>query len=546
MSADLVRILCSRGKLSEDTVRRVRGLEEASGEPLHHILSRLGFVAESDLAAALSEAMGLDLVRAGDYPETPVLRDQLNVAFLRACRVLPLDAAGEDVVVAMADPLDRGTLRALELKLGRRIVPRVAVPAELGRGIDRLYGGGTEVRTTDEPAVVDAADLVRLREAATDEPVVRLVNDLIAEAVAARASDIHLEPQDGGVRLRLRVDGLLSDRAALPAAKQAAIASRIKIMAGLDIIERRRPQDGRCRVSVQGRPIDVRVSCVPTVHGESVALRILDHAAAPLDLGKLGLSPAIRRHLDQSLTQTNGIILATGPTGSGKTTTLYAALQSLNQAHRKLITIEDPVEYELAGIHQIQVRPQIGLGFAQLLRSILRHDPNIILVGEIRDRETAEIAVQAALTGHLVLTTLHTNDAPSALTRLADMGIEPFLITSTVRAVLAQRLVRTICPHCRAPDRDAETALEALRGGRANAWRGSGCDHCGGSGYVGRTAIAEFVPMADALRAAVLARADTAGLTAAAAQNGFRPMRGDGIDRVLAGDTTLAEVLRVT
>ncbi|MBM3505299.1 MAG: type II/IV secretion system protein [Alphaproteobacteria bacterium] len=544
MSQDLVQILRARGQLDDAVVERIRGLEVASGEPLHHILSRLGFVAEDALAEALAEALGLTLVQAADYPIGPP-GAHLSASFLRACRVLPLADDGRTVTVAMADPLDRDTVRALELKLDRRVLPRVAVASELERQLNRLFG---HLAGKERPvALAGERDLVRLREAATDEPVVRFVNDLIATAVEARASDIHLEPGDGGWRVRLRIDGALRDGPAVGGADHATVTSRIKIMAGLDIVERRRPQDGRSRAIVRGRPIDVRVSCVPTVHGESVVLRILDRAAAPLDLARLGLSPSLRTRLSSALDAAHGVILATGPTGSGKTTTLYAALGRLDRAERKLITVEDPVEYELPGVHQIQVHPAIGLGFPQLLRSILRHDPDVILVGEIRDRETAEIAVQAALTGHLVLTTLHTNDAPTAITRLADMGVEPFLMTSTIRAVVAQRLVRTLCPQCRTVDEEGARTMQRL----GHQWhepiyRAAGCERCGGTGYAGRTVIAEFLAVDEAMRRAILDRVDAPGLAAVARAADYVPMREDGFVKVLAGETSLAEVLRAT
>ena len=364
-------------------------------------------------------------------------------------RVLPLRDSGTVVAVAMADPLDDETRRALELQLGKAVQILVAVPGELDRRLEALYGAALPDAA---PTAVRSGDLERLREMASDTPVIRRVNLLLERAVAARASDIHLEPQEDGLRLRHRIDGELRDVASLSADDHAAIVSRVKILAGLDIVERRLPQDGRARVNVEGRAVDVRISCLPTMHGESIVLRLLDKANAPLTLPQLGFDEGIAARLTGVLAANQGIFLVTGPTGSGKTTTLYALLQLLNDPARKLITIEDPVEYALPGVHQMQVRPRIGLEFANVLRSVLRHDPDVIMVGEIRDLDTAAMAIQAALTGHLVLSTLHTNDAASVVARLADMGVEPYLMASAVCGIMAQRLVRTLCVKCRVPD----------------------------------------------------------------------------------------------
>ncbi|MFQ5955635.1 MAG: GspE/PulE family protein, partial [Kiloniellales bacterium] len=431
MSRDVTDILRGWGKLDDRGLTRAQGLKEASGEPLHVILCRLGLVGEADMARALAASLELPMADESSYPAEPVLADRVATSFLRASRVLPLADGAEAVAVAMADPLDQYAVEALQLLLEKPVQRWVAVPAELDRHIERLYGDGEAMTAAAIGSlagdVIDAADLERLKDMASEVPVVRLVNRIIADAVAARASDIHIEPYQGELKLRHRVDGVLRPVKAPPTALHAGIVSRIKIMAALNIVERRLPQDGRCKVNVQGREIDIRVSCMPTMHGEGVVLRVLDKASAPLKLDRLGFAEDCLGRLRDLLERARGILLVTGPTGSGKTTTLYAALQQLNTTERKIVTVEDPIEYQLPGINQIQVKPRIGLGFANVLRSVLRHDPDVIMVGEIRDLETAQIAVQASLTGHLVLSTLHTNSAASAVTRLADMGVEPYL-----------------------------------------------------------------------------------------------------------------------
>ena len=387
-----------------------------------------------------------------------------------------------------------------------------------------------------------------LLEAGDDTPVIRLVNALLAQAVKDGASDIHIEPWERGLAVRFRTDGLLHDVLAPPARLAATIASRVKIMAGLDIAERRLPQDGRIRVRVAGRDIDVRVSIVPTAFGERVVLRLLDRASALLDLTELGLAPATARTLERLLGQSHGIILVTGPTGSGKTTTLYAALRRIATGERNIMTIEDPIEYQLRGIGQMQVGPRIGLTFAAGLRAVLRQDPDVILIGEIRDRETVEIALQAALTGHLVFSTLHTNDAPGAMTRLVDMGVEPFLISSSVLAVLAQRLLRRVCDGCAVAGRPTADERRALGPATPEVLRraGPGCAACRGTGYRGRSAIHELLVVDDPVRALVMARADAAQVRRHATAAGMATLRDDGFAKARAGVTTVAEVLRVT
>jgi len=544
-------ILRERGKIAAAELARADTLAAATGEPLHLVLSKLGIVAEDAVADAVAESLGLARATATELDAARPAPDGLSLDFLQTSRVLPLDVDAAEAVVAMANPFDDATVRALELKLGKRVIRRVAVPFELDRRFARL-SGRAETGAAAPDGGARAADIVRLQDMASEAPVIRLVNRMIEDAVAADASDIHLEPGDGDVAVRYRVDGMLRPVMTLPASQAAAVASRIKIMADLDIVERRRAQDGRCRVHVRGRAIDIRASAIPTIHGEGLVLRLLDKDRAPLDLGQLGMSPDISDAVARILASHSGIFLVTGPTGSGKTTTLYAALQRLNTPERKLVTVEDPVEYQLAGVSQIQVNPAVGMGFPDMLRSVLRHDPDIIMVGEIRDLETARIAVQSALTGHVVLSTLHTNDAPGAVARLADMGIEPFLITSALNGAMAQRLARSLCTSCKRPLRATDEARRLTEGlgigwtGDAACCEAVGCEACGGTGYSGRTAIFELLEATDDLRDAVRRGADATELRGVAARAGLRTLRQDGMRKVLAGQTTIEEILRVT
>jgi general secretion pathway protein E len=410
--------------------------------------------------------------------------------------------------------------------------------------LDRLYPEA--LAGPGEAGEADEADVERLKDLSSDAPVVRAVNALIGRAVESQASDIHIEPTEDSLKIRLRVDGALHDEDPLPPHLKAAFVSRIKVMAGLNIAERRLPQDGRLRLAVRGHEIDLRVATSPTIHGESVVMRILDRSNLPLDFESLGFDPDTLARFLRVLRQPHGIVLVTGPTGSGKTTTLYASLAAMNTADRKILTIEDPIEYRLAGINQTQVSPQIGLTFAAALRSFLRQDPDVMMVGEIRDLETAQVAVQAALTGHTILSTLHTNGAAAAVTRLLDMGVEPFLITSTLNAVLAQRLVRRLCPHCRetfSPTPEMFEALGVNPVGLDRLWRPVGCPECGGAGFRGRVALLELLVSDAETERLILARAEARDIQAAA---GLRTMLEDGLVKARAGLTTLDEVLRVT
>jgi general secretion pathway protein E len=552
---ELGEALVQAGKVDARGLDRAFRLRSSAPEGLIELLPRLGLISERDLAEAIAEHLGLPLVAQRDYPDFPVLEDKISARFLRDAHVLPLSIESDGVSLAMADPLNRFAIDAVRLITKQSVKPRVAVPAELEAAIDRLHG-------KDQAAAAqlieggggedDSLDADRLKDLASEAPVIRLVNQLIFRAIEQRASDIHIEPSEDRMRVRYRIDGVLREVEAPPVRLRAAIVSRIKIMARLNIAERRLPQDGRIKLSVRGVPVDLRVATVPTMHGESVVMRLLNREAVRLDFASLGIDgPNLDAYL-KILERPHGIVLVTGPTGSGKTTTLYASLVRLNTPERKILSVEDPIEYQLDGVNQIQVKPSIGLDFAGVLRSLLRHDPDIMMVGEIRDLETAEIAVQAALTGHLVLSTLHTNSAASSITRLLDMGVREFLLTSTVNGAAAQRLVRTLCKHCRVPFRPMPELIEQLGLNRYDKGEGIvlhnpvGCQECNGSGYYGRTSIFEVLAVDDAIRRLVLRHAEANELQRAAIEHGMRTMYDDGMMKALAGDTTVEEVLKVT
>jgi general secretion pathway protein E len=555
LGAALERLLIAEDVVDPRGLERAKTVAATTNARLDSVITQLGLVTERTLAAAFGRLFDAPVAVPSDYPEAPVLPERLRPKFLRKVRALPLRADDSMLVLAVADPLDAFTRAAVASATGRRVEMRIAVPIELDAAFARLYGdsdgapppGASE---SAEPGLRPDDDAERLRDLASEAPVIRLVNQIIARAVETRASDIHLEPFDGWLRLRYRYDGVLREVENPPAALQTAIISRIKIMAQLDIAERRLPQDGRMKLAVRGQDVDFRVSTLPSIYGESIVIRVLDRSAIELRFERLGLDQDIQRRLSRLLDMPNGIILVTGPTGSGKTTTLYSALTQLNSPTRKIVTVEDPVEYRLAGIEQLQVKPQIGLTFATMLRSILRHDPNVIMVGEIRDVETAQIAVQAALTSHLVLSTLHTNGAASTIMRLRDMGVEDYLLTATINGVLAQRLVRRLCPACKRPaaigdETAARFHLGRLAAGRPlAAFESVGCAACRDTGFNGRLAIGELLPFSAGLQRLVLAGADQSALHAAAVGEGMRPILDDGLLKVIAGETTLREVLR--
>ena len=552
-------LLVSRGNLERAGLERARRLSEGGGERLQVLLPKLGLVSERDLAEALAELLELRLVNSAEFPDVPLLEERLSPRFLRESHVLPISEGPEGLLLAMADPLDRYALDALRLISGSEVSACVAEPSELEAAIERLYGQGggmnrmvEEVGETAEEGVELDLDVERLKDLASEAPVIRLVNHLISKAAEARASDIHIEAFENRLRVRYRVDGVLVEVDPPPARFRAALVSRIKIMARLNIAERRLPQDGRIKLAIRGVPIDLRVSTIPTMHGEGVVLRILDRQEVQLDFDALGVVDGNLANYEEILSRPNGIFLVTGPTGSGKTTTLYAALVRLNSPDKKLLTVEDPIEYQLEGVNQIQVKPGINLTFANVLRSILRQDPDIIMIGEIRDLETAEIAVQAALTGHLVLSTLHTNDAAGTITRLLDMRVEDYLLTSTLAGVAAQRLVRRLCHNCRVQERAMPELVEQLSlerfgvGSEALLWRAVGCEQCNGTGFRGRTSVVETLVVEDEIRRLILRRAEAKELHRAALSAGMVSMYEDGMRKALGGETTVEEVLRVT
>lgn len=550
--------LLKAGRLQPETLERTRRVGASTGESLAGLLLKLGLLAERDLAQALAEVHGCRVVPAEEFPDSPIATETLSPRFLRDSRVLPLALHDNGLDLAMADPGDAYVRAAIELASGRPVAPQAAIPTEIEQAIDRLYGQGEDTAAADADGAMDQAidealetDIERLRDLASEAPVVRLVNRIIADAVERRASDIHLEPFESELKLRYRIDGVLQAGESPPARLKAAVVSRIKIMAKLNIAERRLPQDGRMKIALRGAQIDLRVSTLPSLYGEGVVLRILDREAVSLDFGALGIGGSSLDRLLAGLERPNGIFLVTGPTGSGKTTTLYAALARLNGVEQKIITVEDPVEYQLDGVNQIQVKPSIGLTFASALRSILRHDPDIVLIGEIRDLETAQIAAQAALTGHLVLSTLHTNSATGSVTRLLDMGVEDYLVTATVNGVAAQRLVRRLCDSCKSPYAPDSALAEHLGLSSAASrdirlYRPAGCAACNETGYRGRTAIMETLVMDDRLRRIVIERGDASAVHRAAVEAGMQTLYADGLEKALAGLTSIEEVLRVT
>jgi len=549
--------LVDSGAIDRRSLERARRVAAETAGRLDHVLTQLGLVSERGLAEALARLIGAPLVGPADYPDAPLFVDRLKVKFLRRVRAMPIAAAEDRATLAMADPLDVFARDAVAAALGYPVRVAVAVPIELEAAFDRLYatsdedGDGDalldEVIPDAEPAEEDAE---RLKDLASEAPVIRLVNQLIARAVETHASDVHLEPFPDRLRVRYRYDGVLHEIEPPPARLQAAVISRIKIMARLDIAERRLPQDGRIKLTVRGHDIDFRVSSIPSLHGEKVVLRVLDRTAVEFDYEKLGLPADIRLGLERALELPNGMVLVTGPTGSGKTTTLYTGLLKLNTVARNVVTVEDPIEFQLGGINQIQVRPQIGLNFASLLRSILRQDPDVIMIGEIRDLETAQIAVQAALTGHLVLSTVHTNSAAATMTRLRDMGLEDYLMTATLKAVLAQRLVRRLCAECKAVEAAPDVLIERfgmtrLAPGRAIVlYHPVGCPACRGTGFRGRRAIAELLVPNRAIDRLIFEGADDTAIERAAVEGGMRPIFDNGLLAVLEGDTTIEEVVR--
>jgi type IV pilus assembly protein PilB len=524
--------LLQKGLVAEEQLRQAEIEAEVSAKPLRKILAEKDLISEQDLTAFLSEQFNLPLVDLTSYLIDPVIIDLVPEPLARKHLLVPILRIGNDLTVAMVDPWDVFAVDELRMKTGLNIEPAVASETEVKKALDQYYGSkGTlkdvienldleklELKPEQEP------DLKKLQVIVEEPPVIKLVNMMVMEAVRQGASDIHIEPEEQSLRIRFRIDGLLHDRTGPPKYLQPAVISRIKVMAGLDISEKRVPQDGRIQMKMEGRDVDIRISCIPTVYGENVVLRLLDRGQVILELKQLGFSSSILPQYEKAISHPHGIILVCGPTGSGKSTTLYASLNTINSEDKNIITIEDPIEYHLPGIRQMQVNPKVGLRFDNALSAILRQDPDVIMVGEIRDVETTRAAVQAALTGHLVFSTLHTNDAPGAITRLLDMGVEPFLISSSIIAVLSQRLVRTICEQCKA----------------------GGCTECLETGFKGRIGIFELMMPTDKIRKMITAKATSDEIRQAAIEAGMILLREDGHRKVDEGITTKQEVLRVS
>jgi type IV pilus assembly protein PilB len=552
--------LLEAGLLTSEQLAEALQLQARRGGRLGQVVVEAGMAKPKDVALILEKMLGVAYVDVSDYAIEPEAMSRVPEWMIRRHQLLPLREENGTLEVAMLDPLNLAVVDDLKLLTSCRIVPRLAMERELQQAIDRAF----DVRHHAEQALRDIESeresseteddlsISQLINLAESSPTVRLVNTIIYGALNQSASDIHLEPQENALRVRYRVDGMLRDHLAVPRQHHAAIISRIKVMARLNIAERRRPQDGRMTVSHNNKDYDLRVSILPAILGEKVVIRVLDKSAMQHSFERIGLLPDERAIFEWLVTRPYGMILVTGPTGSGKSTTLYSALNRINTPEKNIITIEDPVEYHLPGITQVAVNPKVGVTFASGLRTIVRQDPDVIMVGEIRDSETAEIAVQAALTGHLVFSTLHTNDAPGALVRLMNMGIEPFLIASSVIGVLGQRLVRVVCPACRELYEPMPEVLKALglysdevRIDSLQFARGKGCSECHHTGYRGRTAIFEVMKMSDGLRKLVLDRASAAALKEVAVAEGMRTMRDSGIQKVVQQITTPEEMMRV-
>ncbi|MGJ4946772.1 GspE/PulE family protein [Bradyrhizobium sp. HKCCYLS20291] len=548
--------LLAENILDRTSLDRAGRAAQTTGDRLDTVLTKLGLVPETGLVAALSKFLALELVRMDEVPLEPVLPEQVEAAFVRHNRVLPLRSAAGRLSVGVTDPFNNDPVRALAFLTGQAVDIRLFTSADFDKACGVLYPVDATYDETRSAsgAAANEADVQRLRDLASEAPIIRLVNQIIANAVEARASDIHIEPDVDQVLVRYRIDGVLRSVQVLSADLRAAITSRVKIMSKLDIAERRLPQDGRIKIAVRGIDIDFRVSTIPTSFGESVVLRVLDRNRVSLDFAELGFSDEHIATLRALLQQPNGIILVTGPTGSGKTTTLYAALKALNNTERKIFTVEDPIEYQMPGINQVQVQSEIGLTFPHALRSMLRQDPDIIMIGEIRDLETARIAIQASLTGHLVLSTLHTNNAASAITRLIDIGVENYLLASTLKGVIAQRLVRKLCRHCACRHQQAaywaescERSVANIRSsGDADIRQPLGCAECGHLGFSGRSTIAEMLVVDDECQSLILAKAADAAIERIARERGMQSMYDMGVRKVWRGDTTIDEILRAT
>lgn len=553
-----IDILLSKGLLTKEQINTAREDMKKTGLPIERTLEKLGYITEEDIAKSVAESMNVEYIDLKHYLLNPELIKLLPERLARKYKAIPLFKIAKSLTVVMANPSDIMALDEIRSESGMASIdPLFSTEKDIQNAIDQLYGtsGNIEdvIKTIDRSKLGIGAgldDMQALAKAAEDVPVVKMINLIIMQAIKDKASDIHIEPAEDLVRVRLRIDGILHETSTIPKNLQSIVASRIKILAKMDIAESRKPQDGRIEFRVEKKTLDLRVSSFPTIHGENIVMRILDKSSIVLGLEDLGFSKDDLKKYDKLIRSAYGIILVTGPTGSGKTTTLYSSLSTINSMEKNIITIEDPVEYELPLIRQTQVNIKAGISFATGLRSILRQDPNIIMVGEIRDKETADIAIQASLTGHLVLSTLHTNDASSAITRLAEMGIEPFLISSSVIAILAQRLVRKICPACKekyTPSPDVIKNLSTLKDTKEMTfYKGKGCDTCKNTGYQGRVAIYELLTITEEIRKLIVKKSSAEEMKKKAIEEGMRPLREDGLDKIRQGITTVEEVMRVT
>lgn len=556
---DFTDVLLRKRIISGDQLREALQLQQSTGAKLADALIKLGYVTPTEVMQAIAEHHGLQSVNLTEVTIPPSVIELVPESVARENVILPLAQENGTLKVIMSDPMDIDTIQKLQFILNKDIQPVLAPREQIIEAINRYYGQ-SETESVDsmlQEFTDTAIDTTETESAAataamldSDAPVVKLVNLIIQEAVSLRASDIHIEPFADHIRVRYRIDGILVQRDSPPKRLLPAIISRIKIMAKMDIAEKRRPQDGRIKIVINGKHYDLRVSILPTNHGQACVMRILDRQNVQISIRDLGFSEDDYQKFVQIIKRPNGIFLVTGPTGSGKTTTLYAVLNELNRPDRKIITAEDPVEYYLPGVNQVEVKHQIGLDFARIIRAMLRQAPNILLIGEIRDKETAEAAIQASLTGHLVFSTLHTNDAPSAITRLVDIGLQPFLIASSLIGVMAQRLVRLVCPKCREPDTPTAAEIKAAgltpeRLKTATFYRGRGCQYCHHTGYRGRTGIFELMKMNSALRELTFKREPTQVIRRYARMFGMRTLLEDGVEKACRGMTTLEEVLSI-
>ena len=558
-AALLAELLIKYEKITKIKLERVLHTREETGERLDTLLLNANLLTEQDIAEVLSQHLKIKQTTNNDYPNLAVEHSNISLNYMRSMELLPIARQENEtdiiLTVAMATPNDPLILQALSMATNATIQIQVGLASEIKQHIERLYGDGDE---SDDDMDIEISsydseldDVEQLKDMASEAPIIRRVNQIMTGAMNSRASDIHIEPFEDHLKVRYRIDGVIQEQSSPPAKYTAAIISRIKLMAHLNIAEHRLPQDGRIRLRLKAKEMDMRVSTVPTMYGESIVMRLLDKKSIQLDLNSLGFSDTNLHSIQAQLALPHGVLLVTGPTGSGKTTTLYAALSQLNTTSNKILTVEDPVEYELEGVNQIQANPKIGLGFSDALRSIVRQDPDVIMIGEMRDAETARIAIQSALTGHLVLSTIHTNDAGSAVTRLLDMGLEDYLLTSSVNAIIAQRLVRRLCPSCREerpvlPEIITELHLTKYKDKQdIKLWHAMGCEACNDTGYKGRSAIHEVLIVDDDIRRLILKHADGGTIQAQAIQAGMYTLYEDGLIKALEGVTTLREVFRV-